>query len=282
MTRSINLVALLAAVAMAATACGDTATTTSTQVPEVATTTTVESTSTLAPTTTPSTTTTVVTTTTLAPTTTVPPVTTVPGPSAVDDLAAFFAAAESLDAEIAAAAALFNAGFDEAAATLAIAAVDAIAALNAGPVADLIPAGLSIDLETAVLAVYADLQSRIAALDGGARYLNQGEFSDVEFTKLCLGLGSDSNARFDDDLAAAKAAAATSPQPTAAADSEAAGVLAVRIETIVLMNWGCDNCGGGAVDEPIAIDWAGRTVMDGVGFEAAFTGGAWDIMIFAC
>jgi hypothetical protein len=278
MTRSITSVALLAA--MVVGACGDTATTTTSPVPETsvpsAATTTAVVPTTQAATTTTAPATTAVTTTTL------PPTTTTAGPSAADDLAPFFAAAEVLDLDIAAVAAAFNASFDDAAATVDPQVAADISALGTNLLTGLIPPGLDIDLETAVLAVYADLESRIAALDGGVRYLNQGEFSDVEFTMLCLGLGSDSNARFDDDLAAARALAATSPRPTAAADSEEAGVLAVRIETIRLMNWGCDSCGGVAIDDPIAVDWAGRTVTDGVEFDASFIGGAWDIMIHAC
>jgi hypothetical protein len=208
----------------------------------------------------------------------------VPGPSAADDLETFFTAAEALDAQISAAATAFNGSFDAAAGTVGSDAVDAITALTAGDVAALIPPGLDLDVETAVLAVYADLESRIAALDGGVRYLNlSGDAeSDVEFTLLCLGYGSDSNARFDGDLAAAKAAAAAATPPTAAADSEAAGILAVRIETIFSMNWGCDSCGGVVLTDPIPVDWEGNTVMDSVGFEATFDGGGWEILIYAC
>ena len=133
-----------------------------------------------------------------------------------------------------------------------------------------------------MLAVYADLESRIASLDGGVRYLNQGEYSDVEGTLLCLGFGSDSNARFDADLAAARALAAVSPLPSAAPDSAEAGVLAVRLETIRLMNWGCDSCGGVVVEDPIPVDWVGQTVIGGPEFEATFGGGLWEILIYAC
>lgn len=278
MTRRIISMALLAALGLTA-ACGDTAT--STQAAGSSSTTTAIGTTapplppaTQAPVTTPATTT--------EPTTTAVPPTTAAGASAADDLAAFFAAVESLDAEIAAAAAIYNASFDADAGTVGEAAINAIGALSAHRLGELIPPGLDVDLETAVLAVYTDLESRIASLDGGVRYLNQGEYSDVEGTLLCLDLGSDSNARFGADLAAAKALAAASPAPTAAADSVEAGVLAVRLETIRLMNWGCDSCGGVAIDEPIAVDWAGQTVVDGVAFDATYSGGTWDILIYAC
>ena len=281
----VRLTAALLATLSLMVACGDTATTTTTSALAPLTTATTAVATTAAPATTepaPTVTTTAPTTTatTLPPTTT----TTLAGPSAADDLAAFFAAAERLDVEISAAATQFNAGFDADAGTLSIAAQNAIAALSTAPIKSATPAGLDVDLETAVLAVYADLDSRIAALDGGGRYLNfpPGVEPDVEFTMLCLGLGSESNARFDDDLAAARALATRSPRPTAADDSAEAGILAVRIETIRSMNWGCDSCGGVVIADPIPVDWEGQTVMDGVGFDATFVGDGWDILIYAC
>lgn len=283
MTRWITYLALVSVLGLLTAACADSANTTSTRA-SVTPATTTPTTTTMAPTTTPSSmapsttpATTAATTTTIAPTTT-----TFAGPSAADDLAAFFVAAESLDARISAAAVIFNRGFDEAAGSVSAAAVDAIHALDVGSVSALIPAGLDLDLETAVLAVYADLDSRIAALDGGVRYLNQGGDSDTEYTMVCLALGSDSNARFDNDLTAAKALALVTPAPTAAADSAEAGILAVRVETIRSMNWGCDSCGGVVLTDPIPVDWAGRTVVDGVGFDATFAGGEWEILIYAC
>ncbi|MEE8331883.1 MAG: hypothetical protein V3R84_08930 [Acidimicrobiia bacterium] len=280
------IAALLATLSLMA-ACGDTATTTSALAPLTTATTAVATTAGPA-TTQPAPTVTTTAPTTAAPTTTtttpLPTTTTLAGPSAADDLAAFFTAAERLDVEISEAATLFNAGFDADAGTLSIAAQNAIAALSTAPITAVFPAGLDVDLETAVLAVYADLESRIAALDGGGRYLNfpPGVEPDVEFTMLCLGLGSDSNARFDDDLAAARVLAALSPRPTAADDSAEAGILAVRIETIRSMNWGCDSCGGVVITDPIPVDWEGQTVVDGVGFDSTFVGGSWDILIYAC
>ncbi len=279
------IAALLATLSLMA-ACGDTATTTSAPAPLTTATTAV--TTTAGPATTePAPTVTTTAPTTAEPTTTAAtplPTTTLAGPSAADDLAAFFVAAERLDVEISEAATLFNAGFDADAGTLSVAAQNAIAALSTAPSTAVIPAGLDVDLETAVLAVYADLESRIAALDGGGRYLNfpPGVEPDVEFTMLCLGLGSDSNARFDDDLAAARTLAARSPRPTVADDSAEAGILAVRIETIRSMNWGCDSCGGVVITDPIPVDWEGQTVVDGVGFDSTFVGDGWDILIYAC
>jgi hypothetical protein len=58
--------------------------------------------------------------------------------------------------------------------------------------------------------------------------------------------------------------------------------MAVRMEAIQSMNWGCDSCGGVEYDEPIPVDWVGRTLLGGVEFEASFTGGVWEVLIYAC
>ncbi len=219
-------------------------------------------------------TTTAATTTTAASTTT-----SVPAPTAADSLAAFFAAAEALDADIKAAAEAFNAGFDADAGTVDPAVEPIVEALDAAPLADLIPPGLSLELETAVLAVYTDLDSRVAALAGGTRYLG---YPDLAGALDCFEWGGDAAARFAADLARARDLAQDEAPPNAAADSEEAGILAVRLTAIHSMNWGCDSCGGLVYDAAIEVDWAGRTVAGGVEFEAEFTGGTWDILIYAC
>jgi hypothetical protein len=211
-----------------------------------------------------------------APTTTAE---TPPSGTAADALAAFFAAAESLDTQIADAAVAFNAGWDESAMTMSAAGEAAVNALDAGPVAELIPAGLSPNLERAVLAVYADLDSRIAAMQGSINHMFPGEHDLV--IHCLIDNGQTSFQRFDADLTAAKNLAASEPFPTAAPDSEAAGILAVRIAAIHSMNFGCDACGGLQYDAHIPVDWPGRTVS-GVNFDAAFAGGEWVIVIYAC
>ncbi len=218
---------------------------------------------------------------TTAPPTTVAPATTAPSSAtAADALAAFFAAAESLDVQIADAAVAFNAGWDIGAMTMTAAGETAVNALDADPVAALIPAGLSPNLERAVLAVYADLDSRIAAMQGSLNRMYPGAYDDVIY---CLvDNGQTSFLRFDADLAQAKSLAALEPAPMAAPDSEEAGILAVRIVTIHGMNVGCDECGGVQYDSHIPVDWPGRTVLGGTPFEANFVGGAWDILIYAC
>jgi hypothetical protein len=241
--------------------CGDDAVDTSTTSP-ASTTTSAAATTTGAG---PTTTTAAVTTTFATTTTSAPP------PSAADSLAAFFAAAEALDADAKAAAAAFNAGFDADAGTLDPAVTPIVEALDAVPLGDLIPPGLSLDLETAVLAVLTDLDGRIAAMAGGMRYLG---YPDLPGALDCLEGGGAPAERFGADLASARDLAQDEAPPAAAADSEEAGILAVR--------WGCDSCGGLEYDAPIAVDWTGRTVADGVQFEADFAGGTWHVEIWAC
>lgn len=219
------------------------------------------------------------TTTTAGTTTTTAATTSTPPPSARDDLAAFFAAAEALDTDVKAAAAAFNAGFDSAAGTIDPSVGPIVDALDAVPLGVLIPPGLSEGLETAVLAVFADLDSRIGALQGAVRYLG---YPDQPGALACLDGGGRSAARFGADMAAARSLADAEAPPTAAPDSAEAGILAVRLTAIHSMDFGCDSCGGLEYDAPIEVDWAGRTVAGGVEFEAEFTGGAWDILIYAC
>ncbi len=199
-------------------------------------------------------------------------------------LAPFFSAAERLDREIAAAAATFNAGYDPAAGTVSLAAQRAIRALRLQPVAAAIPPGMSPELERAVLAVYADLDSRIAALEGVVRHIPEGStvVPMPEDVPRCLTNGSRSKARFGDDLALARSLAARAPAPTGAPDSVAAGVLAVRLHVIELWNTGCDGCGGAEYDVTLPVDWDGRLVDGRVSFEAAFVGGSWEVAVNAC
>ncbi len=270
MTLAIVVLVLLVAACGDGTAASSSTTTTVTTMATTTTTAPATTTTTAAPATT-TTTTVPTTTTTAAPTTT-----THPHPNAADALADFFAAAENLDADIKAAAAVFNSEWDGVAGTVGPATHAAVDALDAVPLGLLIPPGLSSNLEVKVLAVFADLDSRIAALDGGARY--EG---DVQFSLDCLGTGGTSADRFAADLATAKALAAQQAAPTAAPDSEAGGILAVRLTAIHSMNWGCDSCGGVVYTSAMPVDWAAQTVL-GVEFDSSFHDGAWDILIYAC
>ncbi len=208
-----------------------------------------------------------------------PEPTATPELTAAAALAGFFEAADALDGRIKTAATVFNAGLDSDAVTLDPGVGPVVDALDALPLRALIPAGLSADLETAVLAVYADLDSRISALEGGVRNIQIED--NLQWGLDCLANGARSAARFPADLALAHRFADTEPPPTALPDSEAAGNMAVRLEAIGWMNWCCQSCGGVEYDAAFPVDWAAQTVWDGVGFDATFTGDAWEITIHA-
>ena len=200
------------------------------------------------------------------------------GATAAAALAPFFAAVAEWDAAMAHAARAFNAEFDADAGTVSTFASDTIAALSGPPIATLVPSGMSPELERAVLAVYADIDSRRAALTGAVSRLEY----DVADALRCLANGSHSKARFAGDLALARDLAAREPAPSAAPDSVAAGVLAVRIDTIGLWNSGCDGCGGAEYDQTLPVDWENGLIEDRVGFAAEFDGVRWQVMINAC
>jgi hypothetical protein len=237
--------------------------------------TTIQAATTTAPTTTstPPTTAAPATTTTVAPPTT----TTTAGPTAREAFGDYFGMVEDLDRLISDTAAWFNDTFDPDAVTLPADVTTAINALDASPIALEIPPGLSPQLETAALAVYADLESRVSALQGATRYMG-----DLDTILLCLGYGGDSFDRFDADFVRVLDLADVEPAPTAAPDSPEAGILAVRVEWIRLGNWGCDSCGGASYDEPLAVDWEGRRVIGSSEFEATFDGTRWQVVIYAC
>lgn len=212
------------------------------------------------------------------------------GPSAADTLDDFFVAVLAADDGIAAAAQVYNAGFDEVEGTLTAEAKEVVMGLEIGNLGWLIPAGLSIDLETAVLTVYSDLVSRAAGLLGGAAYLQpepdpNEEFNrqNLEYAMVCLGHGHDANARFDADLAeAVRLAQSEIPPPPLAPESKEAGVLAVRVAYIDGANGG-DNCGGFIYTEALPVDWENRAVdaETRVGFDAEFVDDHWQIRLHA-
>ena len=227
--------------------------------------------------TTPATTAATTASTTIATTTT----TTAPLPerTASDALAGigFYTLVEDLDLYIAETAVLFNEQWDPDAGTLGAGARNAVLSLDASYLRDYIPPGLPPEVEVAVLAVYADLDSRIAAMHGAV-----GSLSNTDEVRRCLGYGGESFQRVDDDLGSLYDIARAAPAPPEyAADSREAGILAVRLEVIRLANWGCDGCGGAVYGATSPVDWEGRTVF-GVEFEAEFTNGRWVIWMQTC
>jgi hypothetical protein len=206
-----------------------------------------------------------------APTTAQPPE---PVPAA-ELLAPFFLAAEDLDTRIRAAADLYNSTYDAATGLAGDDAMEAIAGLDATSAGRLIPGGLTSEVETAALMVFSDLESRIAALVGGARSFAAGG------DDTCFAIGGESARRFAADLQAARDLAAAGSAVVLGPDAPEAGMVAVRAAYIHGANWCCDGCGGFIYEAPIAIDWEGGIYAPGgvnAPFEAVFNGYYWQVV----
>lgn len=158
-------------------------------------------------------------------------------------------------------------------------------ALSAVPLTALVPAGMDEDLETAVLTVYSDIESRIASVSGAVRRGRESAESSVGLGQEswdCLNLVVEPAGRFETDLAVARRLAESASVSLVAPDSVEAGILAVRIMVVSLSNRGCDACGGVRYDSAIPVDWENRMVADSLEFEAEFVGDVWVITSGAC
>lgn len=192
--------------------------------------------------------------------TTAPPETTAPPterPSAADALQPFFAAATTMDEQLRAAATAINGtGPRWEAVTQEVA--DRVNAAELEPVAQAIPAGLPRDLLLAVMRVYTDLSSRRAAMQSFAL---AGPFGVSPIDPLAeLANGHAAAERFDGDLVAARALAASLPPVTVAPpDSKAAAELLMVLEVVRLGNFGCNARGGGVMDELPTVVWFSDT-----------------------
>jgi hypothetical protein len=215
--------------------------------------------------------------------------TTQPEPTAEDSLSDFFDEALILDDEIAAAAQVFNKGFNPDAGTISRQAIDAIGALSAEALFRSIPPGIPREPRAAALAVYADMESRIASLAGATRYIGYNEGVDAVYQ--CLRNGRNSKARLAQHLENLRMLAAEYPPiEIKPRDSIEGGVLAVHREVIRLMNWGCDGCGGANYTNPVEVNWKTKIVTDSSGhdpdwelpFTATYDGDRWTIKTPAC
>ena len=207
-------------------------------------------------------------TTTTVTTTAVPTTAAIVPVAASERLEGFFTAAEDLDLRIKAGAELFNDTLDPNTGIVESETVKVIYILNADFLVQMIPGGMTEDLEVAVLAVFADLDSRIASLLGGVEDLS------------CLAAGGESARRFPDDLAAARNLAATSLAIATTPDSPESGMVAARLVYIQGSNWCCGSCGGYAYEEQIEVDWEGRVFGPGwidAPFVATFDGEIWQV-----
>lgn len=219
--------------------------------------------------------------------------TTTVAPSAADNLAAYFEAADSVHRNLAAAAIKINGGVSTSRVSFDQATVDAVAAADPAPAGVLIPPGLDPALLRAVLLTQSELVSRHSAMVRvrvGTFPANEADAKDV---LLCLGQGAGAAAKFPTDLASARALAASTPPLTpVSSDSRAAAELAIRLQDITLRNRGCDSCGGAVLTELLPIVWAqlpswpGAPPWDGniggVAFRATHDAEGWHIKLNAC
>ena len=218
-----------------------------------------------------------------------PATTTTHGPSSLDDLNPFFAAAADVNTKLKAAAVAVNRVISGDKIVLDQSALDAIAAADPTEAKDTIPTGLPPPLERSVLVVYNNLVSRRSAFNGVQR---DDEVESVN----CLRNGAAPAARFADDVKAARALAASAP-PLApvASDSQAAEELAIRFAWIDEVNNGCASCGGMVIKdlvpitiyaEPVTPSGYDRTFngeIQGVYFTATYVADhGWNIVLNAC
>ncbi|MDQ6875956.1 MAG: hypothetical protein M3042_12965 [Actinomycetota bacterium] len=210
-----------------------------------------------------------------------------PVPSAMADLAPFFAATDQADSLVRIAARLVSADVSATSGdvTYRPATDQAIAAAATGvqAVAAAIPAGMKADLLKSVLAVYNDLEVRSLAFrpaQSHARLLQ------------CLRNGSAAARRFPADVAAARAMAAGSPPVSAVAPaSRPAAEIALRLAEIRTYDGGCQSCGDTPFKGITPIVWGhvppaagtGDGTISGISFTARYQAGqGWVVMVNAC
>jgi hypothetical protein len=218
--------------------------------------------------------------------------------SAATQLAAFFAAAQHADSQLNRAAALINGDITATLMRFTPAAIAAVRGIDLVPVAAALPSGLPAEMLREVLVVYGDLASRTDALNGVKMYGSPGRqlpIGSPQAQSVLRGLrnAAPAAARFNSDLAAARALARQTPRVTVAApDSRAALELALRLQSISLRNSCDEEFGGYAPASLETIVWQPGTgqhsrhyqgLVGGIGFTADYTvQHGWTINIHAC
>ena len=213
--------------------------------------------------------------------------------TAAEALAPFFAEVDDIDARLSAAADAINAGLTAEEATFDQQTIDTVDAAAPWAAARAIPAGLDAATEQAVLLVYSNLASRFGALRGGD-CLQVGTVPRSTLNADCFVRGHEPKARMAGDIAAARAAAESSPFAAASPDSRAAAEVLLRVEYINKANMGCGTMGGFIATEPLPIEWVTESFgepelaptdgrVNGVRFRAVSTASAgWTIELLAC
>ena len=219
-------------------------------------------------------------------------------PSAATQLAAFFAAAARADSQLRHAAALINGDIGAKSIRITPATIAAVRGIDLAPAAAALPAGLPAQMLRQDLLVYGDLASRRGAFGGVDIYGFSGHalpIGGMEARSVLRGLrnGAPAAARFNGDLAAARALAQRTPPVTVAApDSRAALELALRLQSIAHRN-SCSMMFGGYAPTSLApIVWQPSTgqharhyegLIGGARFTGDYTiGHGWKIIIYAC
>ena len=193
-----------------------------------------------------------------------------PGPSATEALDPFFAAADTLDRQLQAAAAAINATgppWEEVTEDVA----SAVRAADLDPVERTIPAGLPRELQKAVLTVFSELVSRRTAMESFAYagpvsadgFVLNEEGNPIEVAHMTtpqlieeLENGHEAARRFEDDLAAARAlAAATPPIEPVPTESRLTAEILILVDMVRIGNQGCDARGGYVLRELPTVTW---------------------------
>jgi hypothetical protein len=216
-----------------------------------------------------------------------------PAPSAAADLAAFFAAADGADARIRAAAAAINRDIGPTTAHVRRSSRALILASSPRPVAKAIPAGMSPDLQRAVLLVHSELVARAAAFNGvdTTQTLPLTDPGSVRMLHA-FRIGSVIAHRYPADLATARALAKASPPiRTISPGSRQAAELALQVAIINGENNGCASDGGYLYTAPRPVRWKtivtdyGRFdgTIGGIMFAATYTPATgWNVNLNAC
>jgi hypothetical protein len=219
--------------------------------------------------------------------------------SSTGELAPYLAAAERADAQLRRAAALVNGGMTKDELRISPEAVRAIRAASPDTLAATVPAGMPPQLMRPVLLTFSELASRYYAMRfvlaaGDVRREVVVPRSRVVSPTLAqivdaLGNGAPAAARFERDLANAKALAAEhTPLPEAEPRSRAAAEIGIRLEHIVTANGCCMEAGGNVFTSLVPLRWAdggdrsSRTgTVNGIGFRVDWTGDRWDVRLAA-
>ena len=216
-----------------------------------------------------------------------------PAPTAAADLATFFAAADVADARIRAAAAAINRDIGPTTVHVRRSTRTLILASSPRPATRAIPAGMTPDLQRAVLLVHSELVARAAAFNG-VDTTQTLPLTDPDSVRVldAFRVGSVIAHRYPADLATARALAQASPPiRTVSPNSRQAAELALQIAIINGENNGCGSSGGYLYTAPRPVRW--KTMVTDYGrfdgtigeikFAATYTpANAWTVELNAC